>query len=73
MTSKWMGLFVTWLGWLLCMFGVHMASGVWGRVGLALLGIAVSLFGIIVLLPAAMNRNAIWKTGGSTALTAKGK
>ena len=28
----------------------------------ALIGIGVSLFGIIFVLPAAFNRNAIWKT-----------
>lgn len=49
------------LGWLITLFGLHVTSSVGGRLILALLGIAVSLFGIIVVLPATFNKNAVWK------------
>ncbi len=50
------------LGWIITLFGMHLTPSVGGRIALALLGIAVSLFGILVVLPAAFNKNAIWKT-----------
>lgn len=50
------------LGWIITLFGMHLTPSVGGRIALALLGIAVSLFGILVVLPAAFNKNAVWKT-----------
>ena len=50
------------LGWLITLFGMHLTPSTGGRIALALVGIAVSLFGIVVVLPAAFNKNAIWKT-----------
>jgi len=50
------------LGWVITLFGMHLTPSTGGRIALALVGIAVSLFGIIVVLPAAFNKNAIWKT-----------
>lgn len=50
------------LGWVITLFGMHLTPSTGGRIVLALVGIAVSLFGIIVVLPAAFNKNAIWKT-----------
>jgi hypothetical protein len=38
-----------------------MASGVAGRMILALVGLAISLVGVVFVLPAACNKNAIWK------------
>lgn len=49
------------LGWVITLFGLHITSSVGGRLILALVGISVSLFGIIVVLPAAFNKNAVWK------------
>lgn len=49
------------LGWLITLFGLHLTSSVGGRLVLALLGISVSLYGIIFVLPAAFNKNAVWK------------
>lgn len=49
------------LGWVITLFGLHVTTSVGGRLVLALVGISVSLFGIIVVLPAAFNRNAVWK------------
>jgi hypothetical protein len=50
------------LGWVITLFGMHITPSTGGRVVLALAGIAVSLFGMIVVLPAAFNKNAIWKS-----------
>ncbi|HVB34680.1 MAG TPA: hypothetical protein VNJ52_09955 [Patescibacteria group bacterium] len=49
------------LGWLITLYGMHLTPSVGGRLVLALVGISVSLFGIIVVLPAAFNKNAVWK------------
>jgi len=50
------------LGWIITLFGMHVTPSTGGRIVLALVGIAVSLFGIIVVLPAAFNKNAVWKS-----------
>jgi hypothetical protein len=50
------------LGWGITLFGMHLTPSVGGRIVLALVGIGVSLFGIIVILPAAFNKNAVWKS-----------
>ncbi|HTZ98893.1 MAG TPA: hypothetical protein VMB02_01095 [Candidatus Aquilonibacter sp.] len=50
------------LGWVITLFGMHLTPSVVGRGILALVGIGVSLFGIIVILPAAFNKNAVWKS-----------
>jgi hypothetical protein len=49
------------LGWVITLFGMHLTPSTAGRIVLALVGIGVSLFGMIVVLPAAFNKNAIWK------------
>ncbi len=56
------GAFVACFGWVLVLGGLHVVTGVGGRIALALAGIIVSLFGIVYILPAAFNKNAIWKT-----------
>jgi hypothetical protein len=50
------------LGWIISLFGMHLTPSVSGRLILALVGIAVSLFGMLVVLPAAFNKNAVWKS-----------
>jgi hypothetical protein len=49
------------LGWLLTLLGLHMTDSTGGRIVFALLGIAVTLTGMIYILPAAFNKNAVWK------------
>jgi hypothetical protein len=49
------------LGWVITLFGMHVVDGTKGRIVLALVGIALSLVGMIVVLPAAFNKHAIWK------------
>lgn len=55
------GVVVAVVGWLIVLFGIHMTAAVYGRLVLTLIGLAVSLCGILILLPAAANKNAIWK------------
>ena len=59
---KLMGAGCSALGWVITLFGMHLTPSTGGRIVLALVGIAVSLFGIIVILPAAFNKNAVWKS-----------
>lgn len=61
LTMKLLGAFLSALGWVITLYGMHLVDGTSGRLVLALIGIAVSLFGMIVVLPAAFNKNAIWK------------
>jgi hypothetical protein len=58
---KAVGVLVTVAGWALALFGLHLASGVGGRMVFAIVGLAVSLIGVVAVLPAACNKNAIWK------------
>lgn len=48
-------------GWLIVLFGIHASSSVGGRMTTTLIGLGVSLAGVIGLLPAAARKNAIWK------------
>jgi hypothetical protein len=58
---KAVGAFIALFGWLLILGGLHVVTGTGGRIALAIVGIAISLFGIVFVLPAAFNKNAIWK------------
>jgi hypothetical protein len=55
------GIVVTLLGWVLAVASVGVASGVGARLIITLLGMAISLFGIIGILNPAYVKNAIWK------------
>jgi len=59
--TKLVGAFLAAFGWVITLFGMHLTDGTTGRIILALVGIAVSLAGMIFVLPAAFNKNAIWK------------
>ena len=61
LAMKLMGAGCSALGWLITLFGMHLTPSTGERIVLALIGIGVSLFGIIVILPAAFNKNAVWK------------
>jgi hypothetical protein len=49
------------LGWIVVLFGLNLSSSVSGRMITTILGLCISLIGSLVLLPAAANKNAIWK------------
>jgi uncharacterized membrane protein len=67
--AKWMGAGVALLGWLVTIGGLRIVDGNGGRIAVALLGIGVSLFGILYVLPVVFNRTAFWKAGGKPSLT----
>lgn len=48
-------------GWLVVLIGLHLTPSVTGRMVSTILGLVISLFGILVILPIAANKNAIWK------------
>jgi hypothetical protein len=58
---KLVGGFAAALGWVITLYGMRLVEGTNGRIVLALVGIGVSLFGILYILPTAFNKNAIWK------------
>ena len=57
------GVFVTLLGFVISVLSLNLTSSVGGRLVLVLLGLAVSLFGIIGVLNKHYLKNAIWKKG----------
>jgi hypothetical protein len=60
-TMKIIGAFLVALGWVVTLLGLHVVDGTRGRIALALVGIAASLLGMIVVLPAAFNKHTFWK------------
>ncbi len=58
---KLVGVAVVILGWLVVLFGLHLTPSVGGRMVAAVLGLIISLAGVCFILPAACNKNAIWK------------
>ena len=56
-----LGVFVTLLGFAITVSSLGVASAVSGRLIMTLIGIAVSLFGIIGILNQHYLKNAIWK------------
>ena len=48
-------------GWLVVLYGIHLTSSVSGRFATTLVGFAITLAGVLYFLPAAANKNAIWK------------
>ena len=55
------GLLITVLGFVLSVLSLTLSSSVGGRMTLVLIGIAISLFGIIGVVNRAYLKNAIWK------------
>lgn len=57
------GILLTLLGFLISVLSLGVTSSVGGRLAMVLLGLAVSLFGIMGVLNKAYLKNAIWKKG----------
>ncbi len=55
------GILVTFFGFILSLLSLGMTSSVGGRMTLVLIGLAVSLFGILGLINRAFLKNAIWR------------
>jgi hypothetical protein len=68
---KLVGILVTWGGWLVTVVGLHLVSSTGGRIVFALIGITVSLVGIIGLLPAAFGKSVAGKAGSANFVAAK--
>lgn len=58
---KAVGVVVTGGGWVVALFGIHATASIAGRMIISLIGLAICLVGVIVILPSACNKNAIWK------------
>jgi hypothetical protein len=56
-----LGIIVTFLGFLLAVFSLDITSSVGGRLIITLIGIAVSLTGIVGVLNRHYLKNAIWR------------
>jgi hypothetical protein len=48
-------------GWVVVLFGLHLTASVSGRMATSLIGLAVTLVGVLYVLPSAASKNAIWK------------
>ena len=59
--TKFIGLIVVLLGWGVVLFGLHLTDSVGGRMTTTVIGLVISLAGVLFILPAACNKNAIWK------------
>lgn len=59
--AKLAGVVVVLAGWGIVLFGLHLTPSVGGRMVAALVGIGIILVGVCYILPAACNKNAIWK------------
>jgi hypothetical protein len=57
------GLLLTFLGFVISVLSLAITSSVGGRLGLVLFGLAISLFGILGVLNKAYLKNALWKKG----------
>lgn len=55
------GVIVTFAGFLLAAMSVGITSSTTGRLGMVLVGIAISLVGIIGVINPAYQKNAVWK------------
>jgi hypothetical protein len=57
------GILLAFFGFVISVAGLAITSTVGGRLALVLVGLAVSLFGIIGVLNKAYLKNALWKKG----------
>jgi hypothetical protein len=57
------GILLALLGFVISLLSLAVTSSVSGRMALVLVGLAVSLFGILGVLNKAYQKNAIWKKG----------
>jgi len=69
-SMKWLGAGVCLLGWLVTLGGLHLVNSNGGRIVVALVGIGVSLFGMLYVLPVAFNKTAFWKKPAATSARA---
>jgi hypothetical protein len=58
---KLLGVLLTLLGWVVVLVGLHLTPSIGGKLVIAVIGLVISLVGVIGILPAACNKDAIWK------------
>ena len=68
---KLVGLLVALGGWFVTIAGLHITSSVGGRMVFAIVGIAISLIGVLGVLPAAFGKSAAGKATAATLVAAK--
>jgi uncharacterized membrane protein YidH (DUF202 family) len=59
--QKLVGVALTLLGWLVVLAGLFVTSSISGRLFTSIVGLAISLVGVLYILPSATSKNAIWK------------
>ncbi len=59
--QKLIGVVLALAGWVVVLFGLHLTASVSGRMTTTLIGFAVTLVGVLYVLPSAASKNAIWK------------
>lgn len=60
--AKLLGVIVVIAGWAVVLFGLHLTPSVGGRLVTSIVGLIIILAGILYIIPAACNKNAIWKS-----------
>jgi hypothetical protein len=70
-SMKILGIAVALGGWFITISGLHLTTSVGGRLIFALLGICVSLVGVLGVLPVAFGRSLAGKAQSSTFVSAK--
>lgn len=55
------GILITLLGFVIALISLGVTQSVGARMGMVLVGLAVSLFGIIGMLNPATQKNAVWR------------
>ncbi len=68
---KLLGIAVAWGGWFVTIAGLHITTSVGGRLVFALVGIAVSLVGVLGVLPVAFGKSMAGKAEPSSFVAAK--
>ncbi len=58
-------------GWFITIAGLHITTSVGGRMTFALVGIAVSLIGVLGVLPVAFGKNMAGKSASTKLVVAK--
>ena len=59
--QKLVGVLLALGGWAVVLYGLHLTASVSGRMTTSVIGLAVTLIGVLYVLPSAANKNAIWK------------
>ena len=59
--QKLVGVVLALAGWLVVLYGLHLTASLTGRMGTTIIGFAITLVGVLYVLPSAANKHANWK------------